>query len=51
MWEQPQEAGDDQVDRDDVIEEPRHDQDEQARDEGDDGRKTQAHVQVHGLLS
>ena len=47
------EADKDQVDRDDVIEKPRHDQDEDARDQGHDGRDVRGgddHCSVSGML-
>ena len=43
-----QEAGDDQVERDDVIQQTRHDQDEYAREEGDERRNAETEMQVHG---
>src|SRR4029078_2720381 len=43
----PDDADDDQVDRHDVIEQPRHDQNENAGDEGNDGRQM-ADAESHG---
>src|SRR6185503_17753792 len=42
--EQPDHADHDQVDGDDVVEEPRHDQDQDAGDEGNDGSEAEGEV-------
>jgi hypothetical protein len=46
--EQTQETGDDQIDRDDEIEQSRDDQYQNAGDEGDDRSDAEAQVQIHG---
>ena len=43
--EQPDQAGDDQINRGDVIQQPWYDEYQYAGDEGDDRREAQCHVQ------
>src|ERR1700716_4379513 len=47
--EQAEQSGNDQIDGDDVVEQPRHDQDEDAGKQRNDWRETEIHVH-RGLL-